>query len=224
MRVEEASMIPRVLEPESMDTAEEADGYDAMDHSGPSTAFVERLFELGARGFMLDVGTGPGHIPLLVCERSDAARVLGVDLASHMLRHAERRRASSPHRARVEYRIGDAKALPFDAGVFDAVFSNAMLHHLPDPRPFLADAWRVLRPGGVFLVRDLFRPPSHARVGELVALHAAGANAYQRELFRASLCAALTPDELRAAADEAGLDDAEVVLDSDRHVSLQRGR
>ncbi len=46
----------------------------------------------------------------------------------------------------------------------------------------------------------------------------------QRELFRASLCAALTPDELRAAAAHAGLASTEVVVDSDRHMSLQRGR
>ena len=52
----------RTLEPEVMDTPEEADGYDAMDHSQANAAFVGRLVELGARGRMLDIGTGPGHI------------------------------------------------------------------------------------------------------------------------------------------------------------------
>ena len=42
-------MLPRILEPEVMDTPEEANGYDAMDHSGPNDAFVSRLVELGAR-------------------------------------------------------------------------------------------------------------------------------------------------------------------------------
>lgn len=214
-------MIPRVLEPEVMDTAEEADGYDAMDHTGPNEAFVQRLVELEAHGCMLDVGTGPGHIPLLVCERISGARIVGIDLSTHMLRHAERHRQSSRHRERIEFRLGDAKGLPFDDGVFDVVFSNTILHHIPAPAPFLAEARRVLRPGGVFLVRDLYRPDSHARVKELVAQHAQGANAYQQELFRASLCAALTPAELREAADKAGLDEAHIVLDSDRHMSLQ---
>jgi tRNA1(Val) A37 N6-methylase TrmN6 len=59
----------RVLEPEAMDTPEEADAYASMDHSEANTAFVERLFELGAAGHMLDIGTGPGQIPLLVCAR-----------------------------------------------------------------------------------------------------------------------------------------------------------
>ena len=211
----------RTLEPEVMDTPEEADGYDAMDHSLPNGAFVDRLVELGARGRFLDIGTGPGHIPLLVCERIPSSTVVGVDLAEHMLRHAERHAATSPYRERVRYQKADAKALPFPDASFDAVYSNTILHHIPDPRPFLAEARRVLRPGGALLIRDLFRPPNHERVRELVAQHAAEETEYQQELFRASLCAALLPEELRALADEVGLGGAELAIDSDRHMSLQ---
>lgn len=211
----------RVLEPEVMDTPEEAADYDAMDNRGPNAAFVERLVELGARGRMLDVGTGPGHIPLMVCERLPDARVVAIDLARHMLAYAERHRAASPVGDRVELRLADAKGLDFEDATFDVVFSNTILHHIPDPRPFLAEARRVLKPGGTLLIRDLFRPATPERVAELVALHAADETPANRELFRASLCAALTPEELRAVADEAGLADAELVVDSDRHVSLQ---
>jgi ubiquinone/menaquinone biosynthesis C-methylase UbiE len=211
----------RVLEPEVMDTASEAEAYDAMDNSAPNAAFVERLVELGAGGRMLDIGTGPAHIPLLVCERIASARVVAIDLARHMLERAELRRRASPHGARVELRLADAKRLGFEDASFDAVFSNTILHHIPDPGPFLAQARRVLRPGGVLLVRDLYRPRSAERVAELVREHAADATAEQRELFRASLCAALAPAELRALADRAGLADAELTIDSDRHMSLQ---
>ncbi|RMH37742.1 MAG: class I SAM-dependent methyltransferase [Deltaproteobacteria bacterium] len=204
-----------------MDTAEEAADYDAMDHSEPNRAFVDRLFALGARGRMLDIGTGPGHIPLLVCERDPDAQVVGVDLSRHMLAVAERRRAQSPHAARVTFRIADAKALDEPTGAYDAVFSNTILHHIPDPRPFLAEAARVLRPGGALLIRDLMRPATEAEVDALVARHAADCTPRQRELFRASLCAALTVDELRAMADEVGLAHAEIAVDSDRHMSLQ---
>lgn len=212
----------RTLEPEVMDTPEEADGYDAMDHRVPNQAFVERLVSLGAHGRMLDIGTGPGHVPLLVVERLPGARVVGVDLARHMLAHAERRRAASPHGGRVELRLADAKRLEFEDASFDAVFSNTILHHLPDPRPFLREAARVLRPGGALLIRDLYRPATTARALELVELHAGGEPEGARELFRASLHAALTPEELRALADEVGLEEAELSIDSDRHMSLQR--
>ena len=211
----------RVLEPEVMDTAEEADGYDSMDHSEPNAAFVARLVELGARGRMLDLGTGPGHIPLLVCARIPGSTVVGIDLSRHMLAHAERHRRASPFAARVELRLADAKGLDFEDASFDAVFSNTILHHIADPRPFLAEARRVLAPGGVLLVRDLYRPPTPERADELVRLHAADASPCQQELLRASLGAALTPDELRAVAGAAGLGDAEVVVDTDRHVSIQ---
>ncbi len=211
----------RILEPEVMDTPEEADGYDSMDHAGPNRSFVERLLELGATGRMLDVGTGPGHMPPMVCALVPEARVVGIDLSTNMLRHAERHRAASPHAERMEYRLADAKAIDFEDAAFDVVYSNTILHHIPDPRPFLRECKRVLRPGGVLLIRDLYRPATPAAALELVGLHAAEADPYQQELFRASLHAAFTPDELRELARECGLERAEVVIDSDRHMSLQ---
>lgn len=210
----------RTLEPEVMDTPEEADGYDSMDHTEANASFVERLLELGARGRMLDIGTGPGVIPLMVCERVPDSTVVGVDLARHMLDHAERHRAESPVGGRVEFRLADAKGLDFEDGSFDAVFSNTILHHIPDPGPFLREAVRVLKPGGALLVRDLYRPDTPARALELVREHAAGADPYQQELFRASLHAALEPGEMRALVADLGLP-GEVVLDSDRHMSFQ---
>ena len=217
-------MMTRRLEPEYMDTAEEADGYDAMDHSEPNGAFVERLVELGASGRMLDVGCGPGHIPPALLERVPRGIVVGIDAAATMLAHAERHRLASPHAARISYRVSDAKELPFEDGEFDAVFSNTVLHHIPEPVSFLREAGRVLSPAGVLLIRDLFRPETPERALELVALHASDGTAYQQELFRASLHAALTRGELRAMADEAGLAGCEIVLDTDRHMTLQRAQ
>ncbi len=214
-------MMDRVLEPEVMDTAEEAAAYDEMDHSEVNQAFVDRLVALGARGRLLDVGTGPGDIPVLVVERVADCSVLAVDLAPRMLELAEKRRTRSAHGARIELRVADAKALALDDASFDAVFSNTILHHLADPRPFLREVRRVLKPGGSLLIRDLYRPPNQARVEALVAMYAGAASPSGREMFRASLCAALTPSELRAVADECGLDAARLVVDTDRHMSLQ---
>src|SRR5687768_9199205 len=64
-----ATMI-RILEPEVMDTVEDALEYEAMDHSQANESFVERLLHLGvSSGHALDIGTGPGHIPVLAAER-----------------------------------------------------------------------------------------------------------------------------------------------------------
>jgi len=211
----------RTLEPEVMDTAEEAEAYASMDHREANRAFVDRLFELGAHGSMLDIGTGPGQILLAICERDPKATVLGVDLAERMLRVARRLRDASRHAHRIELRRADAKALDLAAGGFDTVLSNTILHHIPDPVPFLREAFRVLRPGGVLLIRDLLRPDSPEAANALVTQHASDATPEQRELFRASLHASLTQDELRSAARAAGLWRFEITQDSDRHVSIQ---
>ena len=211
----------RTLEPEVMDTAEEALLYDSMDHAGPNRAFVERLVTLGAHGRVLDLGTGPGHIPLLLVDRLSDVTVVGIDMSEHMLRRAQLRRQRSPHADRLEFKQADAKSLPFPRESFDVVASNTILHHIADPRQFLSEAWRVLKPGGAFLIRDLFRPPTAERAGELVRTHAGDASPAQQELLLASLHAALEPDELRALAREAGLLDVNLTIDSDRHMSLE---
>lgn len=214
-------MIERVLEPEAMDTAEEAEGYDAMDHTAANESFVARLFELGAKGSMLDLGTGPAHMPIMICEKRADASVVGVDLAHHMLRVAAKNVEASGFGDRIELRHGDAKDLGLQDASFDTVYSNTILHHIPDPRPFLSEAARLVKPGGTLLIRDLFRPESTERIDDLVELYAKDCDEYQRGLFWASLHAAFTPDELRALADESGLERAEIVIDTDRHMSLQ---
>ncbi len=216
-------MLSRVLEPEVMDSAEEASEYDAMDHTSPNAAFVERLVKLGAHGRMLDIGTGPGQIPLLVCEKIPGASVVGIDLSRHMLELAEKKRRASPHAAQIEFQFADAKKLGFPDASFDSVFSNTILHHIPDPRPFVAEAVRVLKPGGVLVIRDLFRPPVRGMLDRIVQTYAGTSTPRQRALYAASLHAALTPGELQDIADELNMTDAQVVIDSDRHMSLQIG-
>jgi ubiquinone/menaquinone biosynthesis C-methylase UbiE len=211
----------RILEPEAMDTVEEAEGYDSMDHSEANESFIDRLLALGACGRMLDLGTGPAQIPILLCERRPEVSVVGIDLAHHMLRVAAANVERSELGERIDLRHGDAKDLDLEPTSFDTVYSNTILHHIPDPRPFLSEAARLVKPNGTLLIRDLFRPESRERLEELVDLHAQGANEYQRGLFGASLNAAFTPEELRAIADESGLAHAEVVVDTDRHMSLQ---
>ncbi len=213
--------VDRVLEPEVMDTAEEAASYDAMDHSEANAAFVDRLADLGACGTMLDIGTGPGEIPLLVRDRLPARALVAVDRAASMLRRAAGRLRDRPS-DRSHLVLADAKRLPFPNGRFHTVFSNTILHHLPDPRPFLEEAYRVVEPGGVLLIRDLFRPESERQLAHLVACHAEGATADQRQMLSDSLRAALTPDEATATVRSLGWSDVDVVVDTDRHMSIQR--
>jgi len=215
------SVLKRVLEVEPMDTDDEVEQYDAMDHDEPKQAFVERLQQLGAHGRMLDIATGPGHIPLLICETFPGSTVTAIDLAPKMLALAHQRLADSSYADRIEYLQADAKAIPFADHTFSAVYSNTSLHHIPQPLGMLREAARVLKPGGVLLIRDLYRPADEDTLMRIVSEQTVEATPFQREMFADSLRAALTPDELLTLAREAGMRDVELVIDTDRHMSLQ---
>jgi ubiquinone/menaquinone biosynthesis C-methylase UbiE len=213
-------MIARVLEPESMDTAEEACDYDAMDHSAVNALFVADFLAAHGPcrgGELLDVGTGPARIPIALCRADPSARVLGVDLAEAMLARARRNVDVAQLSDRIACVRGDAKSLPLASARFEAVLSNTIVHHIPDPAPAVAEMARLVAPGGTVMVRDLSRPSSGAEVADLVSHYAGNESPAAQALFAASLHAALTVDEVREILTTLGLAGEGVAMTSDRH-------
>jgi SAM-dependent methyltransferase len=100
------------------------------------------LDEIGARPGLrlLDVACGPGFISGAAAARS--LDVVGLDFSPAMVAEARRRHPS------IAFREGDAEHLPFADATFDAVVMNFGLLHLERPDVAIADAHRVLRPGG----------------------------------------------------------------------------
>lgn len=212
-------MIARVLEPEVMDTPDEARDYDEMDHSAVNRAFAADFFSAfpGFVNPVLDVGTGTAQIPIELCRQSLAIQLVAVDLAEEMLAIARR----NVERARLANRIAlervNGRDLSFPGGHFGAVVSNSIVHHIPEPFDCFREMVRVCRPGGALFVRDLLRPESLDELARLVELHAAGANSHQRLLFANSLHAALTLDEVRVLVGELGFPSETVRQTTDRH-------
>jgi ubiquinone/menaquinone biosynthesis C-methylase UbiE len=203
-----------------MDTPDEAAFYDAMDHSEVNARFAAdfRAAHGKARGgTILDLGTGTARIPIAICQADENARVLGVDLANAMLSLAKRNIAEAGLSARVECQRCDAKRLPFADGAFEAVISNTIIHHIPEPAGVFAEIVRLLAPEGTLFVRDLARPPSRGELERLVLVHAAGEPPEARALFAASLNAALTLDEVRGLIGAFGLPHHGAEMTSDRH-------
>lgn len=211
-------MLSRILEPEVMDSPEEARDYDAMDHATVNRVFVDDFLAAWDDGNpILDVGTGTAQIPIVLCRRAPQARVVGVDLAGSMLEvgRANLRREGLEDRIRLDQ--ADAKHLPYADASFAAVISNSIVHHIPAPETVLAEMLRVVRPGGLLFVRDLLRPADEAAVRHLVAAYAGDANPAQQEMFAVSLRAALTLAEVRELLATLGRDPADVQQTSDRH-------
>ena len=211
-------MLLRNLEPEVMDSAEEARDYDAMDHGTVNRVFVTDFLAIWDSGSpILDVGTGTAQIPIELCRRHRQVDVTGIDLAKEMLKvGAENvRRAGLDDRIRLQ-RV-DAKQMPFGALSFSAVISNSIVHHIPEPAGVLREMIRVLYPGGAVFIRDLLRPPDAATLQRLVSTYAGDANAHQQKMFADSLHAALSLDEIRAMVSALGYDPIEVRATSDRH-------
>lgn len=218
-------MIPRILEPESMNTESDVEQYDAMDHSGVNNRFVADFLAAHGPcrgGEILDVGTGTAWIPITLATADTYARVAAVDLAPAMIERAKENVANAGLSERIRCLQADARSVKsaLDDLAFEAVVSNTIIHHVEDPGPVLIAMVERVSPGGTLMIRDLLRPESDAEVDELVELHASHESPEARDLFRASLHAALTIDEIRAAAAHAGLPADCVERTSDRHWTL----
>jgi ubiquinone/menaquinone biosynthesis C-methylase UbiE len=218
-------MLLRVLEPELMDSPEEAAEYDAMDFSEPNERFALdalRLVHGVPEPVAIDLGTGTAQIPVRMLEQRADLRIVAADLAEHMLALAAARIASRGLETRCELARLDVKAVDRPTASFDLVMSNSTLHHLADPVLLLREVARLVKPGGAIIVRDLLRPESEEEAWSIVQRAAPNDSTRQKRLFFESLRAALTLEELRRAAEEAGLRELEIARISNRHFTLER--
>jgi trans-aconitate methyltransferase len=92
---------------------------------------------------ILDLGCGTGHLTAQIAERG--ADVIGLDASASMIAQA---RQNYP---KLKFVLADARTFELGTG-FDAVFSNAALHWIPEPAPVIASVARALKPGGRFVL------------------------------------------------------------------------
>ena len=212
-------LVSRVLEPEVMESFEEAWAYDQMDHAAVNRKFVDDLIAGGeVKGDIVDLGTGTALIPIELCQRVPGIRVMAIDASGAMLDLANRHLEIERLKDRIFLQQADCKGLKgFASGMADTVISNSLIHHLPDPYAAVGEAVRLLRPRGRLFVRDLVRPATQGEVDRLVDLYAGGEPEAARKMFRDSFFAALSLEEARDLFASFGLDPQEVNLSSDRH-------
>jgi SAM-dependent methyltransferase len=100
---------------------------------------------------VLDVGCGPGTITTEIAGLVAPGRVVGLDASEEVVAAAHEAAADA---VTLEFRAGDAAALPFDDASFDVVHAHQLLQHVADPVAVLREMGRVARPGGVVAARD----------------------------------------------------------------------
>lgn len=209
----------RVLEPEVMDDPEGARAYAGADFAAVNQAFVAEFLDAhpaAASGAVLDLGCGPADIPLRLARAADLCRVSAVDASEPMLALGREALVAAGLAERVELVLGRVPGLALAPSSFDAVISNSLLHHLPDPAPFWAEIRRLGKPGAALFVQDLARPDSVDAAQNIVEREAADEPEVLKADFYNSLLAAFTPDEVRAQLAAAGIE-ARLETPSDRH-------
>ena len=215
-------VLERILEPEVMDTEQEAQDYDQMDHTEVNISFVEDLIQFATQENVafqnvLDLGTGTALIPIELCRQHGDCKTVAIDMAEHMLALARKNVAESQCTDRVELQKCDAKALPFSNGQFGCVMSNSIVHHIPEPRECIAELIRVVDSGGIIFVRDLMRPENDQQVKQLVQTYTGDENEHSQQMFDDSLRAALSLDEMQTLVSELGFQPDTVTKTTDRH-------
>ena len=108
-------------------------------------------FEEGA---LLDLGTGPGYLPVEIAKLSPAITILAVDLSRKLIRMAGANALKSGVADRVRFEVGNAAKLRYNDDAFDMVTSTGMLHSLKNPTAVLSEMRRVLKAEGQAWIYD----------------------------------------------------------------------
>lgn len=215
--------IPRTPEPELMDAPEQARAYAEADFSAPNQLFSETVArQLTGRhsGTLIDLGCGPGDICIRLAHLLPGWQIVGLDAGPNMLTLASAAVESQGLAERIEL-IQAHLPDELPAGHFDAIVSNSVLHHLPDPSSLWQAITLLAQPGCEVMVMDLHRPESLAAAQAIVDEHASDAPAVLREDFYNSLLAAWTEAEIRQQLEKHGLSHLQFSRPSDRHWMVQ---
>ncbi|HTY91452.1 MAG TPA: class I SAM-dependent methyltransferase [Methanocella sp.] len=105
-------------------------------------------------GRILDIGTGPGRLPLAIASKNRYVHVTGLDLSADMVKIASRLPIQNGA-ANIDFKAGNAGELPFGDREFDLVISTLSFHHWKEPEKALDEIYRVLREGGEAWIYDI---------------------------------------------------------------------
>ena len=143
---------------------------------------------ISAESRVLEVACGNGNAAVWLAQQT-GCEIVGIDLSSNHLKNA-REKASRDPSLRLSFQKESATNLPFPDGSFTHAWSQAALYHIPDREKALAEVYRVLADGGIFLFDDLVTPVEN--VSETALKYV-----YDRLLFKPTYSIAAYAEKLR---------------------------
>jgi len=117
---------------------------------------VESLAPWQGKPTIVDLGTGPGLLPIELNKLLPEARIIGVDASAEMLKIA-RKNADGAGISDFETRMGTAEEIPIESNSVDLVVTQSSFHEWENPRKGLSEVFRVLKPGGSLILKDYNR-------------------------------------------------------------------
>ncbi|MDI6888745.1 MAG: class I SAM-dependent methyltransferase [Methanocellales archaeon] len=115
-------------------------------------------------GYLLDLGTGHGLLPIEIAKIAPNVKITGIDISEDMVRIARKNVKREGVADRVKFQAGDANNLSFDDGSFDFIISTGAMHHWSNPITVFNEAHRVLKYGGKAWIYDLRRDASREKL------------------------------------------------------------
>ena len=212
-------MMPRVLEPELMDDPEQALVYARADFEQENQGFVDRFreyFPEFTEGHILDLGCGPGDIPVRFAQALPSCHITGVDASGPMIGLAVETVKRAGLADRITFRCERFQTVSLGDSA-DTGVSNSLLHHVPNPLQFWYRLRQLVKPDSPVLVMDLLRPDSPEEAQSIVDRNAAKEPEMLRRDFYNSLLAAFTEDEVAAQLAEMNLSRLIIDVVDDRH-------
>ena len=147
----------RILEPEVMDGDEQARVYANADFAEENQGFVDQFFALFPEvreETVLDLGCGPADIPIRLLRNRPALQVTAVDASGPMLHWAKEAVRQAGLEDRIKLICGRFQDLQLDSPA-DAVFSNSLVHHVPNAFQFWYAVKTLAKPGAPVLILSL---------------------------------------------------------------------
>ena len=208
----------RTLEPEIMDNPENVLAYAKADFSSVNQKFVDDLIKKYPDiKIILDLGCGPADIPIRLAQALPKVHITAIDASKKMIESAK----VAVKKAKLNKHITLIQAylpgIPFKSKTFDAIISNSILHHLPNPNVLWEEIKKLGKSGSAVFVMDLLRPDSPAKAKEIVKQYSGNEHPVLKEDFYNSLLAAFTLDEIKEQLKKANLTNLNAETISDRH-------